>query len=63
MMERRDGPHGLPDDLPVRLTLGIPVTEFLLLSAGFCHDFEGGVGMYSLMVPRMMIFVRPRRST
>ena len=42
--EGRDAAHRLADELAVRLALGVPVAEVLLLGTGSGHDFERRVG-------------------
>ena len=61
--ERRDGSHRLAEDLPAALPLGVAVPEVVLLAPGRATTSKVGLGMYSLICPRITIFVRPRTST
>ncbi len=43
LTEGRDRLHGLPEDLPPALPLGVAHPEVLLLGPGAGHDVEGGI--------------------
>ncbi len=58
-MARMGSPMISRYDLPS----GFPLRKYSSWAPGFATTSKVGFGMYSLTVPRIMIFVRPWRST